>query len=208
MSKKNNKLFIVGDSAFAEVAYEYFTHDSDYTVAGFAVEKKYLSEKILFGLPVIPLEDIEKTFPPADHDVFVAIVYTNLNRLRTRLLDCIKALGYNLASYISSKADIWHNVKIGEHCFIFENNVLQPFVEIGNNVILWSSNHIGHHSKIENNVFVSSHVVISGFCSIAENSFLGVNSTVSNNVSVGKDCWIGPSTAINKTILTATSTIL
>ncbi len=35
MPQKN--LVIVGDSAFAEVAYEYFTHDSPYTVVAFAV---------------------------------------------------------------------------------------------------------------------------------------------------------------------------
>ena len=32
-----NKLLIVGDGAFAEVAYEYFTEDSEYEVVGFAV---------------------------------------------------------------------------------------------------------------------------------------------------------------------------
>ena len=30
----NSKLVIIGDSAFAEVAYEYFTHDSEYEVVG------------------------------------------------------------------------------------------------------------------------------------------------------------------------------
>ena len=30
--EKKHKLIIVGDSAFAEIAYEYFTHDSEYEV--------------------------------------------------------------------------------------------------------------------------------------------------------------------------------
>ena len=51
--------------------------------------------------------------------------------------------GYQPASYISSNAFVWSNAKIGDHCFIFENNTVQPFVEIGDNVILWSGNHIG-----------------------------------------------------------------
>ena len=77
------------------------------------------------------------------------------------------------ASYVSPRAFVWRNVKLGEHCFIFENNVLQPFVNIGDNVVLWSGNHIGHHSKIGDHCFVSSHVVVSGFCDIGANCFLG-----------------------------------
>ena len=34
---KKHKLILIGDSAFAEVAHEYFTWDSDYEVVAFAV---------------------------------------------------------------------------------------------------------------------------------------------------------------------------
>lgn len=37
---KTGKLVLIGDSAFAEVAYEYFTHDSPYEVVAFAVERE------------------------------------------------------------------------------------------------------------------------------------------------------------------------
>ncbi|NYC52753.1 FlaA1/EpsC-like NDP-sugar epimerase [Clostridium beijerinckii] len=57
---KNKKLIIIGDSAFAQIAYEYFTYDSDYEVVAFSVEKDYLKDEEMLGLPVIPLEDIEK----------------------------------------------------------------------------------------------------------------------------------------------------
>jgi sugar O-acyltransferase (sialic acid O-acetyltransferase NeuD family) len=195
---KSRKLLIVGDSAFAEVAYEYFTYDSEYEVVAFSVEQNYLKRNSLFGIPVVAFESIEEIYIPSEHEVFVATVYTQLNRLRARLCNQAKEKGYKLASYISSKAFIWRNVKLGEHCFIFENNVVQAFVQLGNNVILWSGNHIGHHSTIHNNCFLSSHVVISGFVEVGENCFLGVNSTVSNNLKIDKDCWIGPGVTITK----------
>lgn len=185
-------LIIVGDSAFAEVACEYFTHDSDYTVVGFAVEAAYLKQDSLLGLPVVALETLADRFAPQDHDIHVAITYGQLNRLRSRLLARVKSMGYRPASYVSSRAFVWRNVELGEHCFIMENNVVQPFVKIGDNVVLWSGNHIGHHSTIADNVFVSSHVVISGYCHIGRNSFLGVNATLANNVKVADDNWCGP----------------
>ncbi|HEY0006599.1 MAG TPA: acetyltransferase [Pyrinomonadaceae bacterium] len=189
--EKKQKLIIVGDSAFAEIAYEYFTHDSDYEVAAFSVEREYLKREELFGLPVVPFETLEREFSPQEHSVYVAAVYTQLNQLRTRLCAASKEKGYALASYLSSRAFVWRNVEIGEHCFIFEDNTVQPFVRLGNNVVLWSGNHIGHHSRIKDNCFVSSHVVISGFVEVGESCFMGVNSTVANNVTIGDNCLIG-----------------
>jgi sugar O-acyltransferase (sialic acid O-acetyltransferase NeuD family) len=195
---KETGLVIVGDSAFAEVAFEYFTHDSPYRVAGFAVEREFLTRDHLLGLPVVALEDVAAHFPPAGHAAYVAVAYTQLNRLRARLAQAMRDRGYALASYVSSRASIWGNVALGEHCFIFENNVIQPFVKIGDNVVLWSGNHVGHHSRIGDDCFVSSHVVISGFVTVEANCFLGVNSAIVNNRTVARDCWIGPGVAITR----------
>lgn len=196
--KKIKKLVIVGAGETAEIAYEYFMYDSEYEVVAFSVESQYLEKEKLFDLPVVPFEDVENYYPPNFHEVFVAVSYTQLNRVRTRLYHLVKQKGFKVASYISSKAFIWRNVEIGENCFIFENNVIQYQVKIGNNVVIWSGNHIGHHSVVGDNCFISSHVVISGFCEIGENSFLGVNATLANNLKIGKDNWIGPNTAIMK----------
>jgi sugar O-acyltransferase (sialic acid O-acetyltransferase NeuD family) len=195
---KDRKLVIVGDSAFAEIACEYFDRDSRYDVVAFAVEQAYLKRTELLGRPIVAFETLSEHHPRETHDVYVAIVYTRLNRLRRRLMLTAKASGYGLASYFSPHAFVWHNVRIGEHCFIFEHNVVQPFVTLGDNIVLWSGNHVGHHSRIGDNVFVSSHVVISGFCEVGDNCFLGVNTAIGNNIKVARDCWIGPGVTISK----------
>ena len=192
------KLVIVGDSAFAEVAREYFDAESDHQVVAFAVEQAFLKRESLHGLPVVPFENLAQRFAPADHDVYVAVVYTQLNRLRARLAAQAKEQGFRLASFVSPRAQVWRNVVLGEHCFVFEHNTVQPFVQIGSNVVLWSGNHIGHHSVIEDHCFVSSQVVVSGFCRIGAYSFLGVNATLANNVTLGRDNWLGPGTTVMK----------
>lgn len=196
--KKDKKLIIIGDSAFAEVAYECFTHDSPYEVIAFAVESDYLTKNELFGLPVVAFEQLQDLYDSNEFEFYAALVYNQLNRLRTRLYHEAKEKGFRAASYISSRAFIWHNVELGEHCFVFEDNTLQPFVKIGHNVVIWSGNHIGHHSHIEDNCFIASHVVISGFCMIGQSTFIGVNATVANNVSISNDNWIGPAVTITR----------
>ena len=192
------KIIIVGDGETAELAYEYFTHDSPREVVAFSVEQDYLKKSELFGLPVVPFEKITELYDPSSHDAFVAISYTQLNRVRARLYQATKMKGYSLATYVSSKAFVWRNVEIGENSLIMENNVLQYAVRVGNNVVLWSGNHVGHQTVIKDNVFISSHVVVSGYCEVGENCFLGVNSTIANHIKIAKDCLIGMGAVINR----------
>lgn len=192
------KVVIIGDGETAELAYEYFTHDSPHEVVAFAVERAYAQKERLFELPVVAFEEVETLYPPAAHKAFVAISYTQLNRVRARLYQATKRKGYECVSYVSSHAFVWRNVQIGENCFILENNVLQYAVRVGNNVVLWSGNHVGHQTVLKDNVFVSSHVVISGYCEIGEHCFLGVNSCFANNITVAPDCLIGMGAVVNK----------
>lgn len=188
---KSKKLIIFGVEDFAQLAYEYFTHDSDYEVMAFTVDGSYISATELCGLPVVPFEELEQRFPASQCEVYAAIVYGKLNRIREEVCMRIKEKGYMLASYISSRAFVWHNVILGEHCFIFEDNTIQPFVKIGANVVMWSGNHIGHHSTIGNHCFLTSQVVVSGWCNIESHNFIGVNSTLANNTHIGEACWVG-----------------
>ena len=192
------KLLVVGASEIARVALEYFWHDSDYEVIGLAVDRAFIKEPNAMGLPVYALEEIEQHAPPDQCEAFVAIGSSSLNRTRIRKYEEMKAKGYTLASYVSSKAFVWHNVEIGDNCFILEDNTLQPFVKIGNNVTLWSGNHIGHGSRIHDHVFITSHVVISGLCEIGARSFMGVNSATSEGIVIGEDNFIAIGASVTR----------
>lgn len=198
MQSKIERIVVAGDSPIAEVAFEYFTHDSPYEVAAFTVDKDFMKNDTLFDRPIVPFETVEEQYSPREHKMFVAVGYTKLNRLRARFFEQAKAKGYSLVSYVSSQAFVWRNVEIGENCFIFEHNVIQPFVRIGNNVTLWSGNHIGHHTTIRDHCFIASHVVVSGFVEIGEYTFVGVNATFADTVKVGKNSVIGAGAIILK----------
>lgn len=90
-----------------------------------ASKKDYLKRKELFGLPVVPFAELEQLYNPLSHKIFVAVTYTQLNRVRARLYRDAKKKGFSPISYVSSKAFVWKNVTIDENCFIFEHNVIQ-----------------------------------------------------------------------------------
>lgn len=182
---------IFGTGSFAEVAHYYLTKDGGYEVAAFTADKEALTEKEKFGLPVIPFERIQDNYPPEEHEMFVAIAYRDQNRIRARKYLEAREKGYRLIRYVCSKAIVWDNVQMGDNCFIFEANVIQPYVVIGNDVIVWSGNHIGHHSSIGDHCFIASHAVISGHAKIGRYSFLGVNASIRDGVTVAEECTIG-----------------
>ncbi|TND06498.1 MAG: acyl-(acyl carrier protein)-like protein [Bacteroidetes bacterium] len=194
---KTKKAIIFGTSGQAEVMDYLITHDSAYEVVAFTSTRDFIDRDTIYGRPLIAFEDIEKQYPPSEYDMHVAIGYNGQNKTRERFYNEAKAKGYRLLTYISSRCTNYAK-SIGDNCFIFEDNTIQPFVEIGNNCILWSGNHIGHHSKVEEHVFISSHVVISGHCRIGHHAFLGVNSTLRDGIKIAPFTTLGAGCLIVK----------
>ena len=200
---KNKNLLIFGNTQMAEIANYYFKNYSDYDVSGFVVDIEYKESESFENKRLYSTDEILENNLQADHDIFIAIGYSNSNKTRSIKFNFFKEKNFTFASYVSDKATVLTK-DIGSNCLILEDNTIQPFTKIGNNCFLWSGNHIGHHSIIENNCFISSHVVVSGNCLIGQGSFLGVNSSIANGVTIGSDVFIGMGVNITKNINSAT----
>jgi sugar O-acyltransferase (sialic acid O-acetyltransferase NeuD family) len=194
------KLIIVGAGETAQIAYEYFTHDSPHTVAAFAVEGAYLTERELCGLPVVALERLVDHYPPYEFGVYVAISYNSLNRVRHRLFRLVKDLGYRCTSYVSSRAVVWPNAVIGENCFVFESCVVQHHARLGDDVTLWAGATITHRCVIGNDCFIASGAVINGLTRIGERCFIGANSSIADRLSIADDTVVGIGAVVTKSI--------
>lgn len=193
------KVIIFGIQDFAQLANFYLRHDSEHEVAAFCVNEQYLPEGGVFeGLPVIGFERVEAAYPPTAFSFFAPMSPKGMNRTRESVYNEIKAKGYELISYISSKATVFPGAQIGDNCFILEDNTIQPFTTIGNNVVLWSGNHIGHHCTIKDHVSFTSHVVLSGHCVVEPYSFFGVNATIRDGIHVAEGTLVAMAAAITR----------
>jgi sugar O-acyltransferase (sialic acid O-acetyltransferase NeuD family) len=191
-------IILFGAGEIAQIAKQYLEDDSEHNVVAFTLDEAYIDADTFEGLPMVPFEKIEQTYPPSDYKMFIVLSYTSMNTLREKKYFEAKAKGYELISYISSRCSYLSKYECGDNCFIFEENTIQPFVKIGNNVTLWSGNHIGHHSEIKSHNFVSSQVVISGSCVLEPNCFLGVNATIGHKVTLAKGTLLGAGAIISK----------
>ena len=190
------RLVIFGAGDISHLAHYYFQQDSPYEVVAFCVDHQYRQSDRFLDLPLVDFEDVVAQYPPQDYCMFIAVSYTNMNKVRAEKYHLAKELGYELVSYVSSRCSFLTEHPVGDNCFILEDNTIQPFVRIGNNVTLWSGNHIGHDSVIGDHCFISSHVVVSGHVSIGEYCFIGVNATLRNAISVAPCTLIGAGAVI------------
>src|SRR5881397_3155019 len=139
-----------------------------------------------------------RLFHSKEYQMFIPMSFKKMNHLRAEKYFSAKQRGYQLISYVSSKATVWPGFTCGDNCFIFEDNTIQPFVKIGNNVVMWSGNHIGHHTVIKDHVMITSHVVISGCCTIEPFCFFGVNATVRDETVIARETLVGMGVTILK----------
>ncbi len=194
----SRKLVIFGAKQIAEVCAFYFDHDSDYDVVAFTVDGEFLKEDTFAGRPVIASEDIVRTHPPNDHDMFIAVSHQRMNQVRAAKYHAAKTMGYALARYVSSKAITWPGLVLGDNSFVMEANVVQPFASIGSDTILWSGNHIGHHSRIGDHCFLASHIVVSGSVEIGDHCFIGVNVALRDGITIPPRCLIGAGAIVTR----------
>ena len=195
-----SRIIIFGAGKIADQAYFYLTNDSPHEIVAFTVDREYLTDSTKMGLPVVAFEEIQEAYSPDGHEMFVAVGYQDLNRFRAKKYEEAKSKGYNLISYVSSKAANFGDVELGDNCFVLEFTSLQPGASIGNNVFIWSSNHIGHHSRVGDHCYIAGNVVISGATTIEPYCFIGVSATLGHEITVGAKSFVGAGTLITRSV--------
>jgi sugar O-acyltransferase (sialic acid O-acetyltransferase NeuD family) len=192
------QLVIFGAGDIARLAHYYFTRDSSHTVAAFTVDSAYRSAETFLDLPLVDFETVTESYPPSAYNMFIALSYARMNKVRAEKYQQAKAQGYQLVSYVSSRCTFLSDVPPGDNCFILEDNTIQPFACIGNNVTLWSGNHIGHDAIIEDHCFLASQIVVSGYVRNQPYCFIGVNATLRNSITIAAETLVGAGAVIMK----------
>lgn len=190
MSDHPRAIVIFGTGVFAELAHYYFTHDSPHAVAGFTVDAAHLRESTYQGAPVVAFEEVERAFPPAEYQMFVAIGIAKVNAVRAVKVAEAEAKGYRLVSFLSSKADVGRDLVLHPNTMIMERAGLQPFVEIGRDTIVWSMTRIGCHTRIGDHCWIVS-PIFGESVTVGDYTFVGLNATIAPGVSIGRSNFIG-----------------
>ena len=196
-------VIVFGNQDSASTTHYYLSIDSPYQVAAFTVDQDRITDSGYQGLPVVPFEQIQKEFPPDQFDFIFPAGFQisnpyNTNVFRRARYELIKSMGYQFINYISSRALVAPNVKIGENVLIYEGSIVQPFVEVGNNTIVRSGVNLGHHCVVRDHCFISAEVTVGSRSTIGSQTFIGLNTTILNSITIADGSFIGSSSLINR----------
>ena len=109
--------------------------------AALTVDREYLLDDRLFGLPVVAYDELGLLYPPEQFDMLV-IGTPGRPKLREKMYLKAKEDGYSLINYISP------DVYIGEKTVMGDNNIICSGTEIGYGGQLGSGNLIRQHVYI------------------------------------------------------------
>ena len=188
-------IVLFGAGQIADVARVYIDAHGPDRIVAFTADGSHLAADSFAGRPLVAWEDLERCYPPDQVKLLGPLSFRRLNAFRKERYLEGKARGYGFASFIHPSCHVYTD-RIGENCFILENNTLQPFAEIGDNTMLWSNNHIGHHARIGSHCFLSTHIGVSSNVVIEEECFLAGKASIDYGRRVGARCFLGPSAVV------------
>lgn len=200
------KLVVFGTSMLSTMMQQIIDSEGFYEVVAFTVDKEYMNESTLSGLPVVPFEEIEEYFNMKECEILLTIGYTKLNEFRKMVYDKCKLLGYRICTYVSPKAIVYSN-KIGEGSIVMPTVFIGPDVVLGVGNILNFNVCVSHNIKIGDFNFFAGGVMLGGEINVGCNCFIGLNCTLRNGIKVSDKTLIGANIYMDKNTLSQTGYI-
>ena len=193
------KCVIFGITDFGRMLRYYIEKYTGVEISAFSCDKKYMTENMFDGLPVVEFENIENVYSPQDYSMIIGIGYSSMNELRKRKFQEAKNKGYRLENFIHPTV-VNECRKMGEGNIIFENVTLAYGTEIGDGNIIWNGCQISHETVIGNFNYIAVSCVLAGKPIIKNNCFLGINcavqgKTILNDYTlIGAECFVKENT--------------
>lgn len=189
---------IFGNLRSSSLARYCLDNDTAHRVVAYTVDEAYISSPTYEGLPLLPFEQLDATFPPSDIRLLIPMGYQKINTVRREKFLDARRRGYDFISYVSSRASTWPDLHIEDNVLVYEHAIIQPFATIGENAIIRSGAHISHHCSIGPHCFVAAEVAMGGDCKVGEQSFLGVGSVLRDQLTVASRTFVGAGAVVVK----------
>ncbi len=191
------KVYIAGTTGFSEMISQIVTQESQYEVVGFCTKKELIREPILDGKPVVD----EESLSTWDGGILLTIGYSHMNTLREKVFFEYESRGFNIVSYVSSKANVYSKT-IGKGSLILPGAFIGPDCRVGNGCVVYTNVQLTHHINVGDFSFIGSGCVIGGNVNIGHNSFIGMNSTIRNKACLAPYTLAGCGSNVLKSVNT------
>ncbi len=183
------KLVIIGGGGHSKSVLDSFFSSavSDYYELIIVDRKENLGKEVS-GIKITATDNqLEELFEDGYHYAFIAVGSIESTRMRHRLYDKVKAIGFEFINIIDKTALIASDVKIGRGVFIGKYAIVNAGTSIGDMVIINTRATVEHECFVEEFCHVSVGSILCGNVFVGQDSFVGANSTILQGENIGKN---------------------
>ena len=151
------------------------------------------------GVPIIGKdEDAERLF--SKYGNCKVIITPDSPKVREKLVDLYKTIGYEFATVISPLAHISKYAEIGEGTVIQSGANVSAATKIGRFCKLNSCCNVMHDNVISDYTTIAPNAVLLGRVTTGKKSYIGANSTILPNISIGEGSTVGAGAVVTRNV--------
>ena len=144
------------------------------------------------GIPIIGTDDeLGKYYKKGVKYIVMGIGSVGIPKVKLRLYEQIKNIGYELLNVIDDTAVVSYNASIGEGAYIGKGVIINTGVQVGKCCIINTGSIIEHDCKIEDFVHVAPGVTLCGEVKIGKMTHVGAGTTIMQQKRIGAASIIG-----------------
>jgi acetyltransferase-like isoleucine patch superfamily enzyme len=190
------KFFLFGNGAHTRVIYGCLHQLPGFS--GFVVDDAYVAQRPTINEhPVVPLSRATEVFPASEYVALVALAFRDLNGLRQKKSEELRALGYDLVSFVDDSVRLPRNLQIAANCIVIDHASLNDGAVLKSGVFVSNGAMIGHDSVLGAYSWIGSGVALAGGVDVGDFSILGLNASIKQNVALGHHTLVLPNTFVN-----------
>jgi sugar O-acyltransferase (sialic acid O-acetyltransferase NeuD family) len=189
------KIILFGGGGHCKSCIDVIENESKYKIIGIIDKKKFF----LLNYKVFAESYLNKKLIKNNY-AFVTVGQIKNYKVRVKLFNRLKDLGFKIPSIISPSAYISKHAVIGKGTIIMHGVIVNAGAKIGNNCIINTNSLIEHDVVIGDHTHISTEATINGGAAIGNKVFVGSRSIIKDNISIGEHSVVGAGLYIKKNL--------
>ena len=189
------QIILIGGGGHCKSCIDVIENGNKYKIRGIIDKKK----NFLLNYKVFPESYINKKLIKNNY-AFVTVGQIKNYKIRVKLFDRLKDLGFKIPTIISPSAYISKHAVIGQGTIVMHGAIINAGAVIGNNCIINTNSLIEHDVVIGDHTHISTEVTINGGVVIENKVFIGSRSIIKDNISIGEHSIVGAGLYIKKNL--------
>lgn len=184
---------MIGCGGHAKSVVDSIERTNQYEIVGFSDVSDFSYKKYRV---ICCDEDLPKIFQSGVENAFITIGYMGNGRIRDKLYQQLKAIGFKIPSIIDDTAIIAKDASVGEGTFVGKGAIINSAANIGIMGIINSGAIVEHECRIGDYSHIAVKAALCGGCCVGNHCLVGANSTIIQTCTLGNNVIIGAGSVV------------